>query len=104
MIRVLQRNINRRSVVLILGEAALIAGAVVLGARIRLGDDTWMLFALEQGYFKTAVVTVICLQCLYFADLYNLRHVSEPGEMFVRLIQALGAASIVLALLYFWFP
>ncbi len=104
MIRMLRRSVNRRSLVLFMGEAALIAGAVVAGVWIRLGDAAWILFGLEGGYFKTAVVTIICLLCLYFADLYNLRRVSDPGEMFVRLIQALGAASIVLALVYFWFP
>jgi capsular exopolysaccharide synthesis family protein len=105
MIRMLKRTLNRRSFLLIVGEAALVAGAVVLGVWIRLGTaDTAWVFAAQQGYFKTAVVTGICLLCLYFADLYNLRQVSEPGEMFVRLIQGLGAASIVLALLYFWFP
>lgn len=102
--RVLRYSVNRRSAILLVGEAMLIAGAVVLGAWIRLREDTWILFALEQGVFKTAVITAICLLCLYFADLYNLRRVSEPGEMFVRLIQALGGASIALALLYFWFP
>lgn len=105
MIRMLKRSVNRRSLALVVGEAALIAGAVVVGAWARLGaSDTWWLFAFEQGYFKTAVITAICLLCLYFADLYNLRSVADPGEMFVRLIQGLGAASIVLALVYFWFP
>jgi sugar transferase (PEP-CTERM system associated) len=104
MIRMLSRAVNRRSLVLVLGEAVLIAGAVVVGAWVRLGDGTWILFADAQGYFKTIVVTAICLLCLYFVDLYNLRRVSEPGEMFVRLIQGLGASSIILALVYFWFP
>jgi sugar transferase (PEP-CTERM system associated) len=105
MIRMLKRTVNRRSLVLIVGEATIIAAAVVLGVWIRLGsNDTSWVFTAQQGYFKTAVVTAICLLCLYFSDLYNLRRVSEPGEMFVRLIQGLGAASIVLALVYFWFP
>jgi len=104
MMRMLRFSVNRRSSVLLVGEAMLIAAAVVLGAWLRLRDDTWILFTLERGVFKIFVVTAICLLCLYFADLYNLRRVSEPGEMFVRMIQGLGAASIALALLYFWFP
>jgi sugar transferase (PEP-CTERM system associated) len=105
MIRILWRSLNRRSIALIAGDAVLIVAAVVAGAWIRLGiEDTVWLFGHQQGYSKTAVVAAICLVCLYFADLYNLRRVGERGEMFVRLIQGLGAASIVLALLYFWFP
>ena len=64
---------------------------------IRLREDTWILFTLEQGAFKTLVVTAICLLCLYFADLYDFRRASEPGELFVRIVQALGAASFLLA-------
>ncbi len=97
-------DLTRRALILIVGEAALITGAVVLGIWIRLGDDTWFLFSAQQGLLKTGVVTGISLLCLYYADLYNLRRVAEPGEMFVRLMQGLGSASIALALLYFWFP
>jgi exosortase/archaeosortase len=61
-------------------------------------------FALEDGYAKTALIVIICLLCLYYADLYNLRRIADRREMFVRLMQALGAASIALALVYFWFP
>jgi len=105
MIRILWRNMTRRTVALIVGDALLIASGVLVGAIIRLGSrDTVWLFGHQNGYSKTTVVVVICLLCLYFADLYNLRRVAERGEMFVHLIQALGAASIVLALIYFWFP
>jgi sugar transferase (PEP-CTERM system associated) len=105
MIRILWRSLTRRSLALVLGDAALIVGAVVGAAWIRLGsEDTKWLFVAQQGYFKTAVVAVTCLLCLYFADLYNVRRAAEPGEMFVRLMQGLGATSIALALTYFWFP
>jgi len=105
MIGMLERRVNRRSLILVLGEATIIAAAVLTSAWIRLGGEAtqWHL-GHQYGYFKTALVTGICILCLYFADLYNLRRVAEPGEMFVSLIQGLGAASIVLALLYFWFP
>ena len=104
MFRTLTVNLTRRTFVLIAGEAALIAGSVVMGIWIRLGADLPRIYAHEQGYLKTGIITGICLLCLYYADLYNLRRVAERGEMFVRLMQALGAASIALALLYFWFP
>jgi sugar transferase (PEP-CTERM system associated) len=105
MIRILRRSLNRRPVTLIIGDAAFITAAVVAGVWIRLGGhDTEFLFAYQYGYFKTAVVAVTCLVCLYFADVYNLRRIADPGEMFVRLMQGLGAASIALSLLYYWFP
>jgi sugar transferase (PEP-CTERM system associated) len=105
MIRVLRRSVRPRSVTLVLGDATLIVAAVVAGAWVRLGSDNFvLLYAQRQGYYNTAVVGATCLLCLYFVDLYDLRRVAEPGEMFVRLIQGLGAASLVLAVLYFWLP
>jgi sugar transferase (PEP-CTERM system associated) len=100
----LGRTLSRRSVALIVGEAGLIVAAVVLGTWVRLREDMWFVFALERGAEKTALVVGICLVCLYYGDLYNLRRVSDRRELFVRLMQALGAASIALALVYFWFP
>ena len=97
-------HITRRSATLVVVEACLIVGAVVLGIWIRLREDTWIVFEIEDGYLKTAFIAGVCLLCLYYADLYNLRRVTDRRELFVRLMQGLGAASIALALLYFWFP
>jgi len=104
MFRMLTVSVTRRTFVLIISEALLVTGSVLLGIWIRLGTDMPRVFAKENGYPKTFLITAICLLCLYFTDLYNLRRAAERGEMFVRLIQALGATSIILALLYFWFP
>ena len=40
--------------------------------------------------------------CLYFADLYDFRVITDRRELFVRAVQALGATSLILAGLYFW--
>jgi sugar transferase (PEP-CTERM system associated) len=42
--------------------------------------------------------------CLHYADLYDLRTVTDTRDLLVRLIQALGATSFILAAVYFWFP
>jgi sugar transferase (PEP-CTERM system associated) len=46
----------------------------------------------------------VCQVCLYYAELYDLRVVADRRELFVRVMQALGSASLVLAALYYWFP
>jgi sugar transferase (PEP-CTERM system associated) len=56
------------------------------------------------GFVKALLVTLTCQLCLYFADLYNFRILSDRREVFVRLVQALGAAAFVLAALYFFSP
>ena len=47
------------------------------------------------------LVTVVCQLCLYYNDFYDLTLVHSNRELIVRLLQAVGAASIVLAALYF---
>src|SRR5690606_20168338 len=42
--------------------------------------------------------------CLYYADMYNLRRLADRRGTFVRIAQALGAASLLLAGVYYWFP
>jgi sugar transferase (PEP-CTERM system associated) len=93
-----------RSATLIAFETSLILSAVVLAAWLRLGDDAWRLLANNQGLVKMALVAAVVQGCLYYADLYDLRVVADRRELLVRILQALGATSLILALLYYWFP
>jgi sugar transferase (PEP-CTERM system associated) len=97
-------SLTTRTVALVGFEAALIALAVAAGAWLRLGGDARILFLIEFGWQKTLFVTVVCQLCLYYSDLYDFRTVSDRRELFVRLTQALGATSVILAVAYFWFP
>ena len=103
--RVLVRRLTARSIVLIACDTLLIFGAVAAAALIRLGvygalDVLW----IENGALKALLIAVVCQTCLYYADLYDLRHLSDRRELFTRMLQALSPASFALAALYFWFP
>jgi sugar transferase (PEP-CTERM system associated) len=98
------RILTLRSLTLVVIETALIVTAVSLAAWLRLGDLTWTVLFVEQGPWKVALVAVISQLCLYYADLYDLRLALDRRELAVRILQALGAASIGLALVYYWFP
>jgi sugar transferase (PEP-CTERM system associated) len=104
MARILLQRLSWRLVLLIAAESALIVGAVVLAAWIRLGHGAWGELANEHGLWKAALVAAVCQLCLYYADLYDLRIVGDRRELFVRALQSLGAASLVLAILYYLFP
>jgi sugar transferase (PEP-CTERM system associated) len=97
-------SLTARTVLLVCFEAALIVLAVAAGAWLRLGGDARILFLVEFGWQKTLLVAVVCQLCLYYSDLYDFRTVSDRRELFVRLTQALGATSVILAVVYFWFP
>ena len=54
---------------------------------------------------KALLIAAVTQTCLYYADLYDLRLIADRRELFDRAsLQALGAASFILAVLYFWFP
>jgi sugar transferase (PEP-CTERM system associated) len=94
-----------RTAALVMMETTFIMGAVALAAVVRLGfEGAGDTVGSPDGILKTAVIAVVCQLCLYFGDLYDLRVVAERRELFIRVLQSLSATSIILAVLYFWFP
>ena len=92
------RYVSTRSLTVFGGELLLIFGSVALAAAFQNTPD------LAANLWKIAVVTLICQLCLYYNDFYDLTLVHSNRELVVRLLQAAGAASIVLAALYFVLP
>jgi sugar transferase (PEP-CTERM system associated) len=98
-------QLHPRKILLIALDAALIVGAVYVATWLRLGAEmAATLLTTAGGISQALIVAATCQVCLYFSDLYDLRVVADRQELFVRLLQALAAASVVLALVYFWFP
>jgi sugar transferase (PEP-CTERM system associated) len=97
-------RLTLRSFTLVVFETVLIVAAVTFAAYLRLGDWAWLILVNEHGAAKTLLVAGVAQACLYYADLYDLRLASDRPELFVRIVQALGAASFILAVVYFWFP
>jgi sugar transferase (PEP-CTERM system associated) len=94
-----------RSLVLVSLETGLVLALVTVATWLRLGTDGALdVYQTENGLLKACIVTFVTQLCLYYADLYSLRKGSDHRELFVSIMQALGAASFILAALYFWFP
>jgi sugar transferase (PEP-CTERM system associated) len=104
MSRVLARGVTLRSLFLVFAESALIVGAVGAAAYIRLGEWTWVVMSQEHGFLKALLIAGVCQLCLYYSDLYDFRKIGDRRDLFVRIAQALGAASFILALIYFFAP
>lgn len=102
--RVLTRVFTGRSATLVAFETMLIAGAIASAAFVRFGERAPEFIVTGDGLFKFLLVAGVLQGCLYYADLYNIRTLGDRRELFVRLVQALAAASFVLAALYYWFP
>src|SRR5690606_10075269 len=93
-----------RTALLVVGEAGLIVLALAIAAYLRFGEWAPDLLFSDSGVWRTLLVVVVTQGCLYYAELYDLYVVRDRRELFIRLFQAMAAASCVLAVIYYWFP
>src|SRR6478735_1863518 len=92
------RHVSTRTLTVFTGELVLIFGSLALAAAAQNTPD------LASNLWKILLVTLVCQLCLYYNDFYDLTLVHSNRELIVRLLQAAGAASIVLAAVYFVLP
>jgi sugar transferase (PEP-CTERM system associated) len=93
------RYVSPRGLTVFGCEILLIFGSVAIAARAHgaAGDVTGDLW-------KIALITGLCQICFYYNDLYDLTVVHSSRELLIRLLQAAGAASIIIALIYLLMP
>jgi sugar transferase (PEP-CTERM system associated) len=86
------RNVSGRGLTVFGFELVLISGSMVLAANLHGSSEATPAIA-----WKIALVTALCQLCFYYNDLYDLTVVQSSREVIIRLLQATGAAAIVLA-------
>src|SRR3954465_7216800 len=99
--QVFNRNVSVRGLTVFGFETVLISGSMVLAAGLHRGFSSP---APDGMVWKIAAVTALCELCFYYNDLYDLTVVQSNRELAVRLLQAAGAATIVLAAACVAFP
>src|SRR5687768_16140056 len=93
------RYVSPRGLTVFGCEILLIFGSVAIAARAHgTGAD------VTADLWKMALITGLCQICFYYNDLYDLTIVHSSRELLIRLLQAAGAASIIIALLYLIVP
>jgi sugar transferase (PEP-CTERM system associated) len=96
---------SERTVLLVLVEALLLFGGLIVAVYIRMGvADSEFELINKHGYYKAALATAFCLTSFYLYDLYNFVTMFDRRELVLRLIQALGLAWVALALAFYAFP
>lgn len=104
MSQVFAGNLSVRSAALVLVEHVLIVLSVISAAAMRLGWSE-LPIATDPGLlWRAALIAVVLQICLHYCDLYDLRTLEDRRDLLTGLLRALGAASVILAVLYFWIP
>jgi sugar transferase (PEP-CTERM system associated) len=101
MIKLFNQYISFHKLIFILGEGVLIFLAALLATYISLGRGVGFVGTLEIVWPKLLLITVITQLSLYFNDLYEIRATDNKADLAARLVQAIGVASIILAVIYF---
>lgn len=96
---------SSRTIWLLLADIAIIYGGIMLALYLRLGV-TGSEFQLNEnnGWYKIAFATSICLLIIYFYDLYDYTIIANRRELFLRLVQSLGIAWAILAFIFYLIP
>ena len=98
-IRLFNRYVSQRHLTVFTGELLLIAGSMGFVLHHYSPEDE-----LSTAFWKGTVVSVLCMLCLYYNDLYDLTVVRTTREVFIRLLQSVGSALILIALIYLVMP
>jgi len=98
--QVFNRNVSVRSLTVFGFEVILISGSIALATQL----TGWSDVSGAALALRIMLVTALCQLCFYYNDLYDLTIVASSRELAVRLLQAAGAAAIVLAAAWVFVP
>jgi sugar transferase (PEP-CTERM system associated) len=107
MIRVFNQYVSGKSFLLMAVEALLIVVSLISAVRLRFWNnpaEALSYLSIPDFAIQTTVVVFVCLACFYYNDLYDLSAGYSAVERVLRVEQSLGAASLLLGLLYFMVP
>jgi sugar transferase (PEP-CTERM system associated) len=92
-----KRNVSPHELILFAMEIIVICAAMTVAIRLHgAPGGTWP--------WQILPAAALCQLCLYYNDVYDLTRVQSGRELLVRLVQAAGAASILLGVIYLAVP
>jgi sugar transferase (PEP-CTERM system associated) len=104
VIKLFDTYIPGRTLLLVVSEAVIIFAAMVAAMFLRMGVDAELALRYQQGFLKVLPISVVCIICLYYFDLYDPLVISNHQEVLTRLIVVLGVVCLVIAFLYYLYP
>jgi sugar transferase (PEP-CTERM system associated) len=103
MLKIGGQRIPTKTLALLGGESLLIILGLAMATGLRFISSRWE-YAGGHTLERFLVVVLICELALYYNDLYDLQVTNSRARLLIGLLQALGMASIALALLYYVAP
>jgi len=107
MFRIFSQYVSAKCLLLMMVEGSLIVLSLICAAKLRFWNspaEFGFYVALPDFAVQSAIVVGVCLACFYYNELYDLSASSGSMDQVLRIEQSLGAASLLLGLLYFLFP
>lgn len=103
MLRIGGQKIPTKILVLLVSESLLIVLGLALATWLRFLSSRWD-YAGGNTVARFLVVVLICQLALYYNELYDLQVTNSRARLVIGLLQGLGIACIVLALVYYIAP
>jgi len=101
MLRIFRQLYTIRNIFFILAEAFFIYLSVIVTSYILLPSSEFS-FDIWLNY-KALIISSVCIVCLYYNNVYDIAITKDYSELSIRLMQAFGAALIILAGIYMLF-
>jgi exopolysaccharide biosynthesis polyprenyl glycosylphosphotransferase len=104
MIRIFHVYFPLRTLLLVFSEAGLGIAVLATAVVVWSGPDAELALIYEGGLFKIGIAVLALVLSMYYYDLYDSLLLSNLAASLTRLVQALGAASLFLAMVYYFVP
>lgn len=101
MLRLFRQLYTIRNIFFILAEAFFIYLSVIVTSYLLLPSSEFS-FDIWLNY-KALIISSVCIVCLYYNNVYDIAITKDYSELSIRLMQAFGAALIILAGIYMLF-
>jgi sugar transferase (PEP-CTERM system associated) len=95
---------SARVVIPALVEGVAIAASLALASEFHFGSWEIPFATTNADIWRTLLFVSVTQACLYMADLYDLRLVSDRRTLITQIGKAFAWAALALATIYFWFP
>lgn len=108
MLHVFSQYVSPKGFMLLVLESFMIVLSLICAAKLRFWNDPteFGLYVMLPDFgLQAAIVVAVCVICFYCNDLYEIDYSAGGGvERILKIEQSLGAASLLLGVVYFLVP